>query len=68
MTENTIEITKEQFDEIMAASNGKGYVPAELETKYFSISILWGYGLYGTKVYEKDGKYCLWYKTGSSCD
>ena len=68
MIENTIEITKEQYEEIMEASNGRGFVPESLETRYFDVSILCGYGLYGTRVYEKDGKCYLWYKTGSSCD
>ena len=68
MTEHTIEITKEQFEEIMEASDNRGFVPAQLETKYFSISVLCGYGLYGDKVFKKDGKYYLWYKTGDSCD
>lgn len=68
MIENTIEITKEQYEEIMEASNGRGFVPESLETRYFNVTILCGYGLYGTRVFEKDGKYYLWYKTGSSCD
>ena len=69
MTESTREITKEEYDEIMEASDGRGFVPANLEEKYFSISVLCGYGLYGTRVYKgDDGKYYLWFKTGDSCD
>lgn len=68
MTETTIEITEEQYNEIMEASDNRGFVPSHLETKYFSPAVLWGYGLYGDKVFKKDGKYYLWYKTGDSCD
>lgn len=68
MIEHTREITKEEYDEIMEASDGRGFVPACLETKYFDVATLCGYGLYGDKVFKKDGKYYLWYKTGSSCD
>ena len=68
MIEHETEITKEQFAEIMEASDGRGFVPEWLETKYFDVCTLRGYGLYGTRVYEKDGKYFLWSRTGSSCD
>lgn len=68
MVNCTREITKEQFDEIMTASNGRGFIPANLEEKYFDVCILWGYGLYGTRVYEKEGKYYLDYSRGESCD
>lgn len=68
MTTCRREITKEQYDEIMRESNGKGFVPSTLETKYFSTDILRGYGLYGTIVYESDGKHILQYDIGDSCD
>lgn len=68
MVNCTREITKEEYDEIMAASKGRGYVPDSLETKYFDVSILCGYGLYSTRVYEKDEKYYLNYNRGESCD
>lgn len=68
MVSCTREITKEQYDEIMAASNGRGFVPRSLETKYFDVSILCGYGLYGSSVREQDGKYFLNYSRGESCD
>ena len=68
MVNCTMELTKEQYDELMTASKGRGVVPEELETKYFDISTLRGYGLYGTRVYEKDGKYFLNYNRGESCD
>ena len=68
MIETTREITKEQYEEIMEASDNRGFVHPNLEEKYFSIAVLCGYGLYGTKAYKQDGKYYLWYKTGDSCD
>ena len=68
MTHCTRELTKEQFDEIMAESKGAGRVPNWLESKHFSESTLLGYGLYGTHVYEKDNKYYLDYSIGDSCD
>ena len=36
--------------------------------KVFDEAVRFGYGLYGAKVYEKDGKYYCYYLTGSSCD
>jgi len=68
MLEYEREITKEEYEEIMEASDNRGFVAAHLETKYFSPAILYGYGLYGSKVLKRDGKYYLWYKTGNSCD
>ena len=68
MIHNTREITQAEYEEIMRESNGRGIVPEHLETKYFSPTILRGYGLYGTRVYTRDGKYYLDYNTGSSCD
>ena len=68
MTESIREISKEQYDELMFASDNRGFVPQQLYDKYFSVAVLCGYGLYGTKVYKKDDKYYLWFKTGDSCD
>ena len=59
----TTEITKEQFDKCP-----RGFVPPELEPEFFDGSILHGYGLYRTRVYEKDGKYFLDFKIGDTCD
>ena len=68
METRTKELTKEQYDELMEASHGRGYVSEELKTKYFDLIILRGYGLYRTGVYERDGKYILEYNVGTSCD
>ena len=61
-------ISKEEYEEIMTASNGKGHVPSNLESKFFSEAVRYGYGLYGARVREKDGEYFLDYTTGDSCD
>ena len=68
METRTRELTKEQYNELMEASHGRGYVPEELKTKYFDLIILRGYGLYRTGVYKRDGKYILEYNVGTSCD
>ena len=56
-------ITKEQFDKCP-----NGFVPEELYSEFFDGTILHGYGLYRTKVYEEDGKYILEFKIGETCD
>ena len=60
----TREITKEEYEAAKADKNKMD----ELENKYISVSCRCGYGLYGTGLQEKDGKYLLWYDTGESCD
>ena len=64
----TRKISKEEYDAVMTESNGTGIMPSKLESQFFSDSVLFGYGLYGAKVYEKDGEYLLDFKTGDSCD
>lgn len=65
---HTMKITKEDYDEIMKESNGSGHVPGKMESRFFSDSVIFGYGLYGTKAYEKDGEHFIDYKIGDSCD
>lgn len=62
---NVKKITKEQFDRANAAGGSicKEDIPA-----VFTEAERWGYGLYGNRVYEKDGKYFVSYTLGSSCD
>lgn len=59
------EISKELYDEAML---NDGRFTKEMENNFFTDSIRYGYGLYGTKVFEKDGKYYVRYTTGSHCD
>lgn len=68
MTKCKREITKEQYDRIMEASNGKGFVPDNIVDEFFNASVVWGYGLYGTSVAVEDGKYVLYYTIGDSCE
>ena len=60
-----IEISKEVYDRAVA-NNGK--ITREDEKEIFDISILCGYGLYGTSVMEENGKYYCRYWRGSTCD
>jgi len=60
-------ITKEEYDEIMAA-NERGYVPKSMMERFFSVSEICGYGVYGAHAYEKDGEYGISYSTSDSCD
>lgn len=60
-------ITKEDYEEIMAA-NPRGYLTSEIERKHFDMAILCGYGLYGARAIKLDDGYFIKYQTGSSCD
>jgi len=64
MVEVEKEITKAEYDEIQATKT----FSSEFLHKNIGDTVIMGYGLYGTKVYEKDGKYILWYERGDSCD
>ncbi len=58
------EISKEVYDRAIA-NNGR-------MTEDDEIAILgayvYGYGLYGTAVYQEDGKYMVSFRHGDSCD
>lgn len=57
------EITAEQY----ARAKG-GYLTKEDREAVFSPSELYGYGVYGGDVIERDGKYYVRYSLGSTCD
>lgn len=63
--ESRFEVTKEVYER--AKENG-GYMADEDKLKNFSAMDLYGYGVYGAKVYEQEGKYYCTYMTGDSCD
>ena len=65
MQECSTEISKEVYDRALANNNR---ITKEDESKIFSESIIWGYGLYGTRVYKEGEKYMCQFKIGSSCD
>jgi hypothetical protein len=64
----TMEISKEFYDKCQKETGGRGFVPEKFESEIFSKAQLCGYGIYGTNIYEKDGKYYCHYDMGSSCD
>lgn len=58
MVDVTYEISQEKYEK----------AKAEGPESIISDSILMGYGCYGAKVYEANGKYYLTYTRGNSCD
>ena len=54
----TKEITEEEYKQ--AQENGSDSLVPEY--------VVCGYGLYGSNVYEQDGKYFLKWEQGDSCD
>jgi hypothetical protein len=59
------EITYEQYERAKAKS---GYLTEEDRETVFYPSELYGYGVYGGDVIERDGKYYVRYSLGSTCD
>ena len=59
------EITAEQYERAKAKS---GYLTEEDREIVFYPSELYGYGVYGGDVIERDGKYYVRYSLGSTCD
>ena len=57
------EITAEQY-----ARAKNGYLTKEDREAAFSPSELYGYGVYGGDVIERDGKYYVRFSLGSTCD
>ena len=59
------EITAEQYERAKAKS---GYLTEEDREVVFYPSELYGYGVYGGDVIERDGKYYVRFSLGSTCD
>ena len=59
------EITAEQYER---AKGKSGYLTEEDREIVFYPSELYGYGVYGGDVIERDGKYYVRYSLGSTCD
>ena len=59
------EVSKEIYDN---AQKHNGYMTKEDEKKVFDVCELCGYGIYGARVYARDGKYYCTYYRGNSCD
>lgn len=62
----TKKISKEVYD--IAMQNKRHSVPQEMELEVFGAVDVYGYGVYGNYVYEKDGEYFVDYNTGDTCD
>jgi hypothetical protein len=60
MTDVKKEITKEEYEKAMESEDGAYCL--------ISDSVKMGYGAYSARVFEKDGKYYLSFRMGSSCD
>ena len=60
------EISKEKFEKLQAMSYDEQ--KAEIFPNGIPSEWEYGYGYYGHSVFEKDGKYYVQYKLGSSCD
>ena len=59
------EISKEVYDR---AVKNRNFIAKEDEDTVFTEAERWGYGVYGDRVFEKDGKYFVAYERGDSCD
>ena len=59
------EVSKEVYERAKA---NRGYMAEQDKEALFSVSIRYGYGLYGCVVREEDGKYICSYEFGDSCD
>lgn len=66
MQRRTLKISKEVYD--IAMQNKRHSVPQEMELEVFGAANVYGYGVYGNYVYEKDGEYFVDYETGDTCD
>lgn len=59
------EISKEEYDKAMA-NNGRLTEDQELEI--LGGAYVYGYGLYGTAVYQEGDKYMVSFRHGDSCE
>lgn len=59
------EITKEQYER---AKPNRNYIAVEDMADIFTVSELYGYGVYGARACKEDDKYYVYYSIGNSCD
>ena len=59
------EITKDQYDRAM--QNG-GVVTGADRQDIFSDAERYGYGIYGARAFQEDGKYMVAFFRGETCD
>ena len=65
MNYGTKEISKEVYDRALANNS---QIASEDMIPVFGVCLVRGYGIYLTRVYEKDNKYYVNYSSGSHCD
>ena len=65
MVTYTKKITKEQYER---ATQNSGYISDVDMSSVFSPAELWGYGVYGNTVFEKDNQFYVRYNCGETCD
>ena len=59
------EITAEQYER---AIHNHGYLLESDKNNVFSASELYGYGVYGGSVFQKEGQHYVRFSLGSTCD
>ena len=65
MQQLTREIDKKQYER---ALNNHNYIADEDEKDVFTVSEIYGYGVYYSRVFKKDNKYYVQFRIGDTCD
>lgn len=65
MQQLTREINKKQYER---ALNSHNYIADEDEKDVFTVSEIYGYGVYYSRVFKKDNKYYVQFRIGDTCD
>ena len=69
MVSVTREIDKELYDKIAQGDDKEYYYLSDTQKEdILGPSLVYGYGVYGARVYKKDDKYYLDYSRGETCD
>lgn len=67
MVNSKKELTKEEWEQYTEVTKS-GIRIVSNELKVFGESLCMGYGIYGTRCYEEDGRYFVDYSRGETCD
>lgn len=65
MQQLTREINKKQYER---ALNNHNYIADEDKKDVFTVSEIYGYGVYYSRVFKKDDKYYVQFRIGDTCD
>ena len=65
MQQLTREINKKQYER---ALNNHNYIADEDKKDVFTVSEIYGYGIYYSRVFKKDNKYYVQFRIGDTCD